>query len=120
MFEKINDIKTFVDVFYTKVRADDLLAPVFESRISDWQPHLSKMYNFWNAVLFQGRDYNGNPFAHHVSLPVDHHHFERWIILFYETLDEHFDGVVAETAKLRSATIAKTFYSRMQEINTDR
>ena len=118
--ENIDDIKTFVDTFYAKVRKDDLLGPVFESRVSDWPKHLNTMYNFWNAVLFQARDYNGNPFAHHVSLSVDHHHFERWIKLFYETLDEHFMGTVADTAKLRSATIAKTFYSRMQELHMDR
>jgi len=115
--ENIDDIKTFVDSFYTKVRKDELLAPVFESRIRDWQPHLDTMYKFWNAVLFQARDYNGNPFAHHVSLPVDQHHFDRWLKLFFETLDEQFGGQVAETAKFRATTIARTFYNRMKGIS---
>ncbi len=118
--QNIDDIKVFVDEFYLKVRQDDLLGPIFESRIQDWPQHLRKMYNFWNAVLFQARDYNGNPFAHHVTLPVDLEHFERWIELFYETLDEHFTGEVVQHAKVRAAAIANTFYSKMRELERQR
>lgn len=111
--EGIEDIKVLVDQFYTKVRADELLAPVFDARIADWVPHLNTMYRFWNAALFQVREYVGNPFLKHATLPVDGQHFERWIELFYETLDEHFQGPVAEEAKRRSLIMANTFYSRL-------
>jgi hemoglobin len=112
--QNIEDIRILVDRFYTKVRADELLGPVFETRIRDWGPHLDTMYRFWNAALFQVREYVGNPFMKHASLPVDGQHFERWIELFYQTLDENFDGPVAQEAKRRSMIMANTFYNRMR------
>jgi hemoglobin len=111
--ENIQDIKILVDRFYTKVRADQTLAPVFDLRIRDWGPHLETMYRFWNAALFQVREYVGNPFMKHAGLPVDGSHFQRWIELFYETLDENFAGPVTDEAKRRSMIMANTFYSRM-------
>ena len=112
--QNIEDIRILVDRFYTKVRADELLGPVFETRIRDWGPHLDTMYRFWNAALFQVREYVGNPFMKHASLPVDGQHFERWIELFYQTLDENFDGSVAQEAKKRAMIMANTFYNRMR------
>ena len=99
--EGIDDIKLLVDDFYRRVKQDELLAPIFSDRISDWEPHLETMYRFWNAALFQVREYVGNPFARHVNLPVGGVHFERWISLFYKTLDEHFEGPVTTEAKQR-------------------
>jgi hemoglobin len=118
--ENMNDIKILVDDFYRKVRKDELLASVFNDRISDWQLHLDTMYRFWNAALFQIREYVGNPLAKHINLPVSGVHFERWISLFYETLDEHFVGPVADEAKRRSVIMANTFYRRMAELPADR
>ena len=112
--EGIIDIKLLVDEFYTKVKKDNLLAPIFALRIrDDWQPHLNTMYRFWHAALFEGREYVGNPFAKHAMLPIDGPHFEQWIKLFYETIDEHFAGPVADEAKTRSMIMAHTFYQRI-------
>lgn len=115
--ENIDDIKLLVNEFYDKVRQDALLAPVFASRISDWQPHLETMYRFWNAALFGVRGYVGNPLLKHAQLPIDGPHFEQWINLFYETIDEHFTGKVAEDAKARSMIMASTFYQRIHGQN---
>ncbi|MEP6736808.1 MAG: group III truncated hemoglobin [Chryseolinea sp.] len=111
--ENIGDIRILVDAFYSKVREDNLLAPVFATRITDWQPHLNTMYRFWNAALFQVREYVGNPMTKHITLPVDGPHFEQWINLFYETLDQHFEGPVADEAKQRAMIMAHTFYQRI-------
>jgi len=115
--EGIADIKILVDRFYEKVRRDELLAPVFASRINDWQPHLQTMYRFWNAALLGVRGYVGNPFSKHATLAIDGRHFDQWIRLFYETIDEHFVGPVADDAKTRSMIMAHTFYQRMHEHN---
>lgn len=42
-----DNIKILVDNFYQKVGQDELLSPIFNNVIQDWQPHLNKMYNFW-------------------------------------------------------------------------
>ena len=117
--ENIDDIKTFVDDFYIKVRNDNLLAPVFAARIADWQPHLNKMYRFWNAALFQVREYVGNPMTKHSTLPIDGPHFEQWINLFYETLDQHFEGSVTDEAKRRAMIMAHTFYQRIRGVSAN-
>ena len=37
----LEDVKRLVDVFYEKVRANDMLAPVFNERIQNlWPEHL--------------------------------------------------------------------------------
>ena len=62
----LEDIKLMVDEFYKKVKTDQLLSLVFLQHIpEDWQPHLEKMYLFWNAALFGEKGYIGNPFSKH-------------------------------------------------------
>lgn len=112
-----DDIRVFVDSFYSKVRQDALLGPVFSGAISgDWQPHLDTMYAFWDSVLFSVPGFSGNPFAKHIPLKIDSAHFDQWLVLFDETIDAGFSGPVAEEAKTRARLIAKIFISRLQYI----
>jgi hemoglobin len=63
----IEDIKLLVDEFYDLVGKDELLAPIFNYRLSTyWVPHLEKMYTFWNAALFGVK---GIPATHLPSTP---------------------------------------------------
>ena len=106
----IRDIKFLVDSFYAKVREDELLGDIFNSVIQDrWPVHLEKMYRFWQTVLLEEHTYNGSPFPPHAGLPVEKKHFDRWLHLFNETVDEHFTGAIAEEAKWRAAKMAEMF-----------
>ena len=78
-------IERLVRSFYTKVRSDELLGPVFEARIADWEPHLAQMCAFWSSVALMSGRYHGQPMAAHLPLPVDTPHFNRWLELFAET-----------------------------------
>ncbi|MCP2044453.1 group III truncated hemoglobin [Pontibacter sp. HSC-36F09] len=110
----LEDIKVLVDEFYTLVRNDELLAPIFLFRLNTyWKPHLEKMYTFWNAALFGVRGYTGNPFAKHATMPVDGEHFERWLSLFIGTVDTYFEGPMAEEAKKRALIMATNFERRI-------
>jgi len=115
--EDIEDIRVFVDEFYTRVRTDELIGPIFMEKISDWRPHLDKMYAFWNAALFGVPGFRGNPFAKHAPLKIDGTHFERWLELFYATIDERFEGHIADDAKKRAALMANMFLTRLQQLN---
>jgi len=111
----INDVKLLVDSFYEKVRQDDLLANIFNERIEDrWLIHLEKMYRFWQTVLLEEHTYTGSPFAPHATLPVKQEHFERWIFLFYKTIDEYFEGEKAKEAKWRAEKMAEMFYHKIE------
>ncbi|HNP18775.1 MAG TPA: group III truncated hemoglobin [Fulvivirga sp.] len=106
----IEDVKLLVDQFYGKVRQDELLADIFNNVIQDrWPEHLDKMYRFWQTILLGERTYSGSPFVPHMKLPVEAMHFERWLKLFYETLEEHFVGPKAEEAKWRAERMAEMF-----------
>lgn len=105
----MDDIRVLVDTFYDRVRKDELLAPIFNERIKDWGPHLETMYQFWQTLLQDQHTYRGAPFAKHVNLQIDNRHFDRWITLFHQTVDEHFAGLVAEEAKFRAIKIAEVF-----------
>ena len=115
--ENIEDIRVFVDNFYTRVRADELIGPIFMEKIGDWQPHLDKMYAFWNAALFGVAGFRGNPFARHAPLKIDRQHFDRWLQLFYATIDERFEGLIADDAKKRAALMANMFLYRLQQLD---
>lgn len=109
----LDDIILFVDSFYSKVKTDDLIGPVFTNTILDWQPHLEKMYQFWNAALFGIAGYKGNAFAKHAPLPIKAQHFDRWLILFTQTIDENFEGITAKDAKNRASIMATLFLSKL-------
>jgi hemoglobin len=112
--ETSEDVKTLVDSFYGKVNRDELLSPVFnEIAAVDWAEHLPKMYRFWESMLFGARNYQGAPFPKHAVLPVEQEHFERWVGLFVETIDENFAGPKSEQAKNSAVCIADTFAQRM-------
>ena len=81
-------IERLVHAFYTKVRADEVLGPVFDARIRDWEPHLSRMCAFWSSVALMTGRYHGTPMAKHMSLPIDADHFDRWLELFEQAARE--------------------------------
>lgn len=113
-----DDIRKFVDTFYDKVKRDGLLGPVFLGAITgDWQPHLDKMYAFWDSVLFHVPGFSGNPFARHAPLRIDQSHFDNWLVLFDETINTLFKGPVADEAKGRARMIAQIFVSKLTDMN---
>jgi len=113
----IQSIRIFVDEFYNRVRRDPLLGPVFEKAVKDnWTLHLEKMYAFWNAALFGVAGFRGNPFAKHAPLSIEQLHFDRWLEIFNETIDQHFNGDVATDAKTRAGLMANMFLSRLQNM----
>jgi hemoglobin len=81
-------IERVVRGFYAKVRQDPLIGPVFEARITDWEPHLQRMCAFWSSVALMSGRYHGSPMVKHMPLPVDAAHFDRWLALFRETVRE--------------------------------
>lgn len=111
----LSDIKLLVDGFYAKVREDDLLAVIFNSKIgNNWPKHLDKMYRFWQTVLLDEHTYLGSPFVPHAKLPVSAVHFERWLKLFSETMDELFEGEKAIKAKWQGERMAEMFLTKIE------
>lgn len=119
--ENSEDIKAFVDGFYLKIQEDDLLAPIFALRIAPnaWQPHLDRMYGFWETVLFHKQLYKGNSFGKHIGLPVEKKHFQHWGVLFTKNMDELFAGEIADDAKRRVDSMVELFSSKMEYVRSN-
>lgn len=99
-------IEQLVRGFYARIRDDELLGPIFNSRIHDWEPHLQRMCHFWSSVVLSSGIYHGQPMRMHLPLPVDAVHFDRWLQLFEQTARELFDERVAQEFVERARRIA--------------
>ncbi|MES1196941.1 MAG: group III truncated hemoglobin [Steroidobacter sp.] len=75
-------IERLVQGFYARIRSDEVLGPIFAERISNWEPHLRRMCEFWSSVVLMSGRYHGQPMSKHLPLPVDAHHFDRWLMIF--------------------------------------
>lgn len=112
--ENIEDIKLLVNQFYGKIQTHPLLGPIFNGVIQDqWPKHLDKMYRFWQTVLLGEHRYFGSPFPPHAKLPVNQTHFDAWLSLWQQTLDEYFTGEKAAEAKWRAEKMAAMFVSKI-------
>lgn len=104
----VADIEKLVHTFYDKVRAEPTLFAVFDPIVKDnWPAHLQKMVKFWSTLLLYTYEYKDDPLTSHLPLPLTKQHFETWMALFRETLDELFEGKIAENAKKRASSIAR-------------
>jgi hemoglobin len=109
------DIKLLVDTFYNKLSKSELLKDIFFDRLGpdNWQPHLERIYDFWETVLLGATSYVGQSFAPHATMNLHKAHFDEWLLLFTETTDELFVGEVADDAKKRANTMAILFLSKI-------
>ena len=103
-------IRTLIDRFYDKVRADPELGPIFARAIpADWEPHLATMRNFWSSVMLTSGRYKGNPVAKHLAVPgIEPALFERWLALFAKTCGEEFDETTALAFQTKAERIAES------------
>lgn len=107
-----SDIVLLVDAFYGKVLKDECLKPFFAHL--DFEAHKPKMQHFWAFVLLDEPDYKTNVTEKHIHMPLTQVHFDRWLALFQETIDEHFKGEKADMAKQRAGTIAWTIGNKIE------
>ncbi len=121
------DIKTREDVFllvssfYEKVRKDTVLGPFFNEVIIDWEAHLDRLTTFWESSLFLKTKYLGNPLEAHVKVDRENNnmitelHFGLWLNLWFQTIDELFEGDYAENAKRRARKMGTFLYLKIFE-----
>ena len=115
--ETKEDIVLMVDTFYQKVQQDELIGPIFNSRIAPeaWPAHLDRMYTFWTTILLNQPGYSGQPFEKHRDMPIDAAHFERWVNLFKTMIDSLFEGPIANEAKYRAELMGHLFLAKLEK-----
>jgi hemoglobin len=101
------DVELLVNTFYDRVKADEVIGYIFNEIIGqDWSHHLPVMYMFWETILLQKPGYMGNPVGKHIEIDrriaLKQEHFDRWLQLWHQTVDDLFSGTIAEEAKKRA------------------
>tara|TARA_B100000809_G_C15075224_1_gene507519 strand:- start:1035 stop:1424 length:390 start_codon:yes stop_codon:yes gene_type:complete len=120
-----SDIELLVGRFYDKVRQDELIGDIFNNAIDDWPAHLKTLSYFWETNLLFVSQYKGNPPRVHAEVDkqtnhtIDQKHFDRWILHWNNTLDEHFEGELAAMAKQRAKNIAGVLLSKIVAFRPD-
>ncbi|MBR9758415.1 MAG: group III truncated hemoglobin [Algicola sp.] len=110
------DVNTLVRTFYNAIRAHEVLAPFFETAITDWDEHIEKLTDFWEASLFLKTKYYGNPLQAHIKVDktndhtITQEHFGLWLNLWINTVDTLFKGDYAENAKGKARKMATFMY----------
>ncbi|MEZ6010738.1 MAG: group III truncated hemoglobin [Hyphomonas sp.] len=81
-------ISLLVETFYGRIRAHELIGPIFETAIGDdWDHHLETMKAFWASVALNAGRYSGKPVpAHKKHASIQPWHFKIWLALFEQTL----------------------------------
>jgi len=112
----LKDIQFLVDQFYDAVQKDPFLGPIFNARLAGrWEMHHRKLYRFWHTVLLRRPDYFGDPVPMHFDMNIDQRHFDGWLEIWTRTVDDNFEGVIAERAKFRGKTMSMAFMSKIKK-----
>ena len=92
------DVFFLVNTFYDKIKKDEMLGPIFNGMIKDWDKHMVLLTDFWSSQLFIERTYHRNPIEIHRKVDayanhsINEQHFGKWLNYWIQTLDEHFEG----------------------------
>lgn len=103
------EIEGVVYAFYGKVRQHPVLSPVFDTVIKDWTPHLETMVHFWSSVMNTSGRYKGKPMPKHQAIPdISPEHFNMWLGLFEETVQQECAPEIATVFIEKSQLIARS------------
>jgi len=116
-----NHVALLVRTFYKKIRAHQILGPIFNQVITDWEAHFELLTDFWETQLFLKRKYHGNPVTAHQEVDdktnnaITSEHFGLWLNLWFKTIDELFEGETAWVAKNRAQKMSTMLFLKIFE-----
>ncbi|MFM6925568.1 MAG: group III truncated hemoglobin [Ferruginibacter sp.] len=113
------DIEQLVLQFYEKVKADKTIGFIFTEVVEmKWEKHIPIIADFWETILLDNPVYTKNAMEVHYDLnnrmPLQKAHFDSWVHLFTSTVDDLFEGRIAELAKTRARSIAAVMLFKME------
>jgi len=122
------DIDELMRRFYAQAMADDRIGYLFTDVAKlDLAHHLPVIGDFWETLLFGAGSYQKhgrNPLQVHAALhqksPLLFEHFQRWLEILNECVDETFAGERADFLKLRAGMIANRMLSFVSQTPSER
>jgi hemoglobin len=117
------DCERVVRAFYERAFEDPIIGFLFTDVAHlDLEAHVPRITSFWETILLGRRTYGGGAFRPHAELhakvPLRRAHFDRWVALWSETVDEFFAGERAELAKAHARRVATAFHGRLGGVPT--
>lgn len=117
------DVELLVHTFYGRIREHETLGPIFNGIVEDWPHHLNHLCDFWEMILLQTgpgrRKFNPVGVHREVDKKVGHSlsqvHFGNWLELWFQTLNENFEGEVADYAKEHARNMASILFFRIYD-----
>ncbi|MDX8150124.1 group III truncated hemoglobin [Patulibacter brassicae] len=118
------DCERLVERFYGRALHDPFIGWLFVDVAQlDLEAHLPQIASFWETILLGAKSYGGGAFHPHAQLhrkaELKAGHFDRWLALWRESVDELFEGPVAEQAKDHAHRVAYAFHRRLQGLPPD-
>jgi hemoglobin len=115
------DVERLVRTFYGRALPDPMIGFLFTDIAKmDLEAHIPVIASFWETILLGAKSYAGGAFRPHAELhlqvPLRSAHFQRWLVLWTETVDALFAGERAELAKAHALRVARAFHGRLQEL----
>lgn len=115
------DVYLLVSSFYARVRKNPEIGHFFNEVIDDWPSHLEKLTDFWETNLFMVSKFRGNPMRAHKEVDsqfnhsIEQKHFGEWLNMWFQTIDELFEGERANIAKNRARNMAGNIFMNMYQ-----
>jgi len=112
------DCERLVRAFYGRALTDPVIGFLFvDVAHLDLEAHVPTITSFWETILLGAQSYGGGAFAAHAALDrkakLRSGHFERWLVLWRATVDELFEGPLADEAKRHADRVARAFHDRL-------
>ena len=100
------DVERLVRAFYGRALTDPMIGWLFTDVAQlDLEAHVPRITSFWETILLGAQSYGGGAFRPHAALHarvgLRSGHFERWLVLWRETVDELFAGDRAPSSPSR-------------------
>jgi hemoglobin len=113
------DVEQLVRAFYGRALTDPFIGFIFTDVAKlDLEAHVPVISSFWETVLLGNQTYSGGAFRPHAELHakvgLKAGHFERWLQLWFGTVDELFAGERANMAKIHALRVGNAFLGRLQ------
>ena len=112
------EVENMVHSFYADVRRDEVLGPIFNSQIHDWDTHLAKLVDFWSSILLRTGRFTGAPMPLHAAMPgLSADLFQRWLAAFYASNARQPNQAMAAQANAMAERIAQSLWMGYQMRN---
>lgn len=80
----------------------------------NWRFNKSKLYSFWNKLLFSKGKFTGNPFQYPIPIFIEKQTFENFESKLSGIIDENFEGENAAFVKSRINALSSLYQNKLK------